>query len=347
MIEPQNQLANRTPSPEGAVVEFVPFGAAESIKLTTAIVLSLVATPTRSGKLPTKEEAMKFMMLCRARHLNPFEGDAFLVGYDSQDGAKFSLLTAHQVFLKRAEASEQFEGMQSGVIVERNKEIVEEEGDFTRKGDILLGGWAKVFRKDRKMPFLRRLKLETFDSDRSRWKIDKAGMIVKCAEADALRSAFPTHLGGLYMPEEREAINVTATVIPKAQLENRPAAPTENKPVDAKVIPPDKAKPDPKKTPEKPAAPKSKAVATTVEQPELTPAPAADKQTAQAGPADELAAKLEAAGFTVAELCAMAVAMDLVKKATSIADLPEQVINDILGDWQTATDTMKQMKGAK
>jgi hypothetical protein len=36
------------------------------------------------------------------------------------------------------------------------------------------------------------------------WKRDPAGMICKCAEADALRSAFPTLLSGMFLAEERE-----------------------------------------------------------------------------------------------------------------------------------------------
>merc|ERR1711991_914366 len=63
---------------------------------------------------------MDFLMLCRARKLNPFEGDAYLVGYDSKDGAKFSLITSHQALLKRAELCQQFDGMESGLILDWN-----------------------------------------------------------------------------------------------------------------------------------------------------------------------------------------------------------------------------------
>lgn len=200
--------------PERTTVEIVPFGSDEHIRLTIAIVQKMIAVPTRSGKQPDPTQCMKFMMLCKTRHLNPFEGDAYLIGYDTQAGPQFSLITAHQVFLKRAEASEGFDGMQSGVIVKTIAGTEEREGDITFEGDELLGGWAKVFRKDRQHPFYRRLKLSTFNTGQSRWGKDPAGMIVKCAEADALRSAFPTHLGGLYITEERPPIEVTATSEP-------------------------------------------------------------------------------------------------------------------------------------
>lgn len=203
------QTAQPKEAKESRSIEFVPFGADQAIKLSIAIIRSQIAVPTRSGKLPDDRDCIKFMMLCQARHLNPFEGDAYLLGYDSNDGPTFSLITAHQVFLKRAEANSQFEGMESGVIVEGQPieegvtpMIVEREGDFMHKGETLLGGWARVFRKDRVKPFFRRLNLSVFTTGRSRWAKDPAGMIVKVAEADALRSAFPSHLGGLYSAEE-------------------------------------------------------------------------------------------------------------------------------------------------
>ncbi len=208
------QKVVEVPTDDKTNVEIIPFGSDERIKLNIKIVQSMVAVPTRSGKLPDATQAMKFIMLCKARHLNPFEGDAYLIGYDTQSGPQFSLITAHQVFLKRAEASEGFNGMQSGVVVKTSNGIEEREGDLTFEGDELLGGWSKVYRKDREHPFYRRLKLSTFNTGRSRWEKDPAGMIVKCAEADALRSAFPTHLGGLYISEERQPIDVTATSIP-------------------------------------------------------------------------------------------------------------------------------------
>src|SRR5438477_8449913 len=180
MKETESELQIITvPSDEKGIVEIVPLGTDERIKLSISIVRKLIAVPTRAGKLPDDNQCIKFMMLCRARHLNPFEQDAFFLGYDSQAGPQFSLITAHQVFLKRAEASKGFKGMQSGVIVEATKDfgqgigqIMEREGDLTYDGEKLLGGWAKVFHKDREVPFYRRLKLATFNTGRSRWEKD-------------------------------------------------------------------------------------------------------------------------------------------------------------------------------
>ena len=67
-------------------IEFIPFGATESIKLSATVVREFVAVPTKSGALPTPRDCVKFMMLCRGKRANPFEGDCYLIGYDGKDG---------------------------------------------------------------------------------------------------------------------------------------------------------------------------------------------------------------------------------------------------------------------
>jgi len=145
---------------------------------------------------------MKFLMMCRARKLDPFEGDSFFIGFDTQDGPRFSLITAHQAFLKRAELNPEYDGMESGVIVIRDNAAIELEGDFHLDSDTLVGGWCRVYFKNRSKPMFKRVKLTTFNKGTQLWASNPSGMITKCAEADALRSSFPTLLGGLYLKEE-------------------------------------------------------------------------------------------------------------------------------------------------
>ncbi len=187
---------------EERALEYIPFGGKLPIKLTVGIVRSIVANKTKSGKEPTDQQIMKFMMLCQARLLNPFEGDAYLVGYDANDGPQFSLITAHQAFLKRAEVHPEYDGMESGVIIDRGGILLEIEGDFHLQGDKVLGGWAVVHFKNRRVPMRRKLRMESFRKPFGVWKTNPEGMIVKCAEADALRSSFPTMLAGMYLAEE-------------------------------------------------------------------------------------------------------------------------------------------------
>src|SRR5687767_4277078 len=122
------------------LVEFTAFASDVPVKLSPRMVLDLICIPTKSGARCSEAEAIKFMMMCQARKLNPWEGDAYLQGYDGQGGPVFSLITAHQAFLKRAEASEHYDGMQSGVLVQIRAEpdgksagvgeVLELEGDF-------------------------------------------------------------------------------------------------------------------------------------------------------------------------------------------------------------------------
>lgn len=190
---------------DNKAMEFVPYGAQDRIKLSVSIIQNTVAVPTRSGKTCSERDALKFMMMCQAQRLNPFAGDAYLVGYDSQEGPSFSLITAHQAFLKRAEMHPQYDGMESGIVLLKEDGTTEDrETDFHLPEERVVGGWARVHVKDRKIATYRRVRMERFNKGRAQWKEDAAGMICKCAEADALRSSFPTMVGGLYLREEMD-----------------------------------------------------------------------------------------------------------------------------------------------
>lgn len=198
-------------------MEYVPFGAADKIKLNVSIVQNTICIPTKSGKVCTVRDAVRFMMLCQAQRLNPFAGDCHLCGYDGKNGAVFSMITAHQAFLKRAETCADYEGMESGIILldKENNVVSEREGDFKLKDEICVGGWARVHRKNRK-PTYRRLSVAAMAPayESSFWSEDKTpGQITKCAEADALRATFPTLLGGMYSGEELRMNETIASVI--------------------------------------------------------------------------------------------------------------------------------------
>lgn len=192
-------------------MEFVPFGASDKIKLSVRIVADMIAVPTKRGNKPNEVDCMKFMMMCQAQRLNPFAGDAYMVGYDTQDGPKFSLITAIAALLKRAEVHPDFDGMESGVIIlDINGDVIERAGDFHLEDERVIGGWAKVYSKKLSRPTYRRIRMARFNKAHGQWAVDPAGMIVKCAEADALRSTFPTMTGGLYLREELDFLPDTA-----------------------------------------------------------------------------------------------------------------------------------------
>lgn len=229
------------------IMEYVPWGATDKIKLSLEIVKNFVAVPTKSGAVPNPRDCMKFIMLCQAQRLNPFAGDAYLVGYDAKDGPQFSLLTAHQALLKRAETSPDFEGMESGVILLVDGKTEDREGDFHLPEEKVVGGWAKVYRKGRR-PTVQRLALnQRKPSYPTRFwdAAHEAEQITKCAEAAALRATFPTLIGGLHIGQEVTSGSSTEMPLPSAAVSNaevvtdapRGAATA----VDTEVAPPDTA----------------------------------------------------------------------------------------------------------
>lgn len=217
-----------TPKAESSV-EFTPFGSENKIKLSVTIVKNLIAVPTRSGKTCSDRDAMRFLMLCQSKELNPFSSEAYLIGFDGKEGPQFSMFVAHAALLMRAEADENFDGMESGAVL-----VPKGGGDFLNvEGDLfdetqfdLVGGWARVTRKNRKVPVYRRVALKVFAKNYGVWQLNPSGMIVKCAEADALRSAYPARCGSLYTREEG-AIEVPAKIVAQspstAMLESVPA----------------------------------------------------------------------------------------------------------------------------
>lgn len=169
----------------------------ETVNLSFQIVRNYL---TRGNAAVTDAECIMFISLCKANKLNPFLGDAYLVKYDRSGPAQ--MVTARDAFAKRAEAGTGFEGFQSGVIVQRDGQVLEQEGAFFLPGDTLLGGWAKVYRADRKFPIVQRVRLQEYNTGKSTWAAKPATMIQKVAEAHAFRKAFPMATAGLYTPEE-------------------------------------------------------------------------------------------------------------------------------------------------
>lgn len=203
---------------ESRVVSYKPLGELETIELTVGMVRNTLAVKSKSGKVPGDHDIIKYMMLCKSRNLNPFVGDSYLLGYDNSDGTtQWSLITAVQALLKRAEINPNYDGCENGVILKVASDdggttIEEREGAMVFDGEILLGGWAKVYRKDRKIPTKSAVKFSTYNTGRSRWQKDPAGMICKVAKAAALREAFPSEVGGLYLREEFDESNTVDAV---------------------------------------------------------------------------------------------------------------------------------------
>ncbi|HHK7848436.1 TPA: recombinase RecT [Streptococcus pneumoniae] len=68
--------------------------------------------------------------------------------------------------------------------------------------DTLIGGWARVHRKNFKVPVEIFVSREEYDKKQSTWNTMPATMIRKVALVNALREAFPEDLGNMYTEDD-------------------------------------------------------------------------------------------------------------------------------------------------
>ena len=168
----------------------------EDVNLSFQIVRNYL---TKGSASVSDAEVIQFISLCRANQLNPFIGDAYMVKYGSEPA---QMIISKGAFMKRAESSPLYTGYQAGILILRDNRVIEEEGSFFLKGDILVGGWARVYRKDREHPITARVRLEEYNKGKSTWASMPGTMIRKVAIAQAFREAFPFAVQGMYTPEE-------------------------------------------------------------------------------------------------------------------------------------------------
>jgi phage recombination protein Bet len=278
-----------------------PYGADEgyTIPLSVKLVRDYVAVPAWDKESqqqidPPDNEIFKFIALCKARRLNPYEGDAYMIPFwdGSSRKHRWSLITSHNAYLKRAELHPKYDGMDSGIIVLNNGQLIEREGDFEWPGDQLMGGWATVYHKDHSHPKKAKVKLSTYKKPFGVWNSDGAGMICKVAEAHAIRDTFATLVAGMYLREEMEGDTPVPEVKKpsfehnfaehlselsrKAAIEKAPEAETGDKPkrnkrtlVEEPLDPPAPEPPKPVEPPTPPtAAPVTEQAPSALEPPE-------------------------------------------------------------------------------
>lgn len=196
----------------------------EAIELTQAKVAQYMVSG--NDRNVTDAEFMRFMQLCKANRLNPFINEAYLVKYGDSPA---TIVPGKEVFTKRAYRNERFRGMEAGVTVVANGQIVQRPGCMTLPGETLVGGWCKVHVQGYEVPIYEEVPLSEYNTGKSSWKKMPGTMIRKVAMCHALREAFPEDLGGLYdsaemgAEDEPEPQAVVATVEDAPQPAQRPA----------------------------------------------------------------------------------------------------------------------------
>ena len=178
----------------------------QEVKLTPSIVQNYIVG-TDNGKI-TMPEFKFFTELCKSRKLNPFLKEAYCIKFGNQPA---QIVVGKDAVLKRAILNTDFDGMESGIIVQviETGEIIERKGTFYIKSEEnLVGGWAKVYRKNWTYPtycsvaFDEVAQKKKDGSLNSNWSGKGATMVEKVAKVRALRETFIEDLGGMYEAEE-------------------------------------------------------------------------------------------------------------------------------------------------
>ena len=185
---------------------------------------------TKGNAAVTDQEIGMFISICRYNKLNPFLNEAYLIKFGSNPA---QMIVSKEALMKRAEANGCYDGLEAGLILLRNGELIEVEGNFYLPSDQILGAWAKVYRKDRSKPFVAKVNLNEYDKKQSSWNEKKATMIAKVAKVQALREAFPVQLGAMYTQEEQGVVEPQGrTVIDVEVIEqNEPTEPEAVQPI--------------------------------------------------------------------------------------------------------------------
>lgn len=177
----------------------------EQIKLTPKIVQDYIVGTDAQITMP---EFKMFTSLCKARKLNPFLKEAYCIKYGKQPA---QIVVGKDAVLKRAILNPNFDGIESGVIVQsiETGEVIERKGTFYIKAEEkLVGGWARVYRKNWTHPtycsvsFDEVAQTKSDGSLNSNWTGKGATMVEKVAKVRALRETFVEELGGMYEAEE-------------------------------------------------------------------------------------------------------------------------------------------------
>jgi len=220
---------------EGDSVRYVPLGSRDPILLRLEIIKQLAAPyvdRNRQVKTIPDDVARTILIQCAGLRLDPAAGDVSIVPfYDRNKGdISWTILTRYYVFYKRAQMDPTFSGVKSGLIIDPPIECKPCGGTGLFNGNVcplcdgmgvrdqivgavvaphlgqrrVIGAWATVQFTNGKLISVR-INRDAYWKQTPIWEQMGNEMLVKCAEAAALRRAFPAQLGNLYIPEEMPA----------------------------------------------------------------------------------------------------------------------------------------------
>lgn len=210
-------------------------------KTTTAVTIikpdqqaiTITASDVRNYLCPkaSVQEITLFLKTCQTEALNPFAREIYLIKYDEKSPA--AIVISIDAFLKAAEMNDKYDGHEAGIILNKPQGLEFREGSFTlenEEGD-LAGGWAKVYRTDKKRPFYSAVNIKEYQKFTTDWKTGErrpsrfwnempATMIRKVALEHAFREAFPNRFANI--TTTAEWTEVTEGELPEAFTRDGP-----------------------------------------------------------------------------------------------------------------------------
>jgi phage recombination protein Bet len=161
-------------------------------------------------ELVTNSELLFFLNICRARGLNPFTNDVYLIKYTQNDPAQ--IIVSIDFLRAHAKGSDDCEGWDKGIIVLTKDGKVNRTHGLLLDDEKLLGGWFEATPKGWAGPVRVEVNLSGYIKKTKDGSITKfwspenqPTMISKVAEAQGLRTAWPKRVGKLYVAGEAPA----------------------------------------------------------------------------------------------------------------------------------------------
>lgn len=161
----------------------------------------------RGGPFTTGQEIAFFVGLCRARQMDPWAGDCYIVKYAERDPA--AIVTSIDFVRARARTQPDCQGWTCGVIVAGADGKPRDSNGLVVEGEKILGGWAECQPKGWATPMRLEVNLAGYLKKTADGKITKfwqpenqPTMIAKVAEMQILRRIWPAAAGKMYLAEE-------------------------------------------------------------------------------------------------------------------------------------------------
>jgi phage recombination protein Bet len=176
-------------------------------------------------------EAMKFLVTCRSLGVNPLTKEAHLI---EMGAGKWETVVDKSGWLKKAEEHPAYAGHEAGIIVQDIlqpasagkpqvrgpvKDVV---GSFLPPGHVVVGGWAKVWRRDRLHPTEERVSVQEYFRETRSWKTGTCTMVRKVALVQALRESGVVNRGW-YDPAELVGEQADIISVPHVPIPARPS----------------------------------------------------------------------------------------------------------------------------